>query len=92
VIECSVSLGIKKIFITGGYRVEKSFWTSPFLTKEKPCPSSIKSPFTLAIGPEGGFIQYEVELFKKQGFQCISYGERVLRVEYAVPGLVCRFY
>jgi 16S rRNA (uracil1498-N3)-methyltransferase len=55
-----------------------------------PCPHQLQSAITLAIGPEGGFIPYEIELLGMQGFESISLGERILRVEYAIPALVGR--
>lgn len=39
----------------------------------------------LAIGPDGGWVPYEVELFQKNGFTPVSLGRRVLRGEVAVP-------
>ena len=48
----------------------------------------------LAIGPEGGFIDYEVEKFTQAGFKTITLGQRILRCEtalpYAVSMLECR--
>jgi RsmE family RNA methyltransferase len=38
----------------------------------------------LAIGPEGGWIQRELDTFVARGFTPVSLGERVLRVETAV--------
>lgn len=54
------------------------------------CPHSLNSPVILAVGPEGGFIPYEIELFCSQGFEVVSLGERILRVEQAVAALVGR--
>jgi 16S rRNA (uracil1498-N3)-methyltransferase len=58
---------------------------------DSPFPASIPGPTTLAIGPEGGFIPYEVEKFQECGFASVSLGERILRVETAVPVLLSRF-
>ena len=44
----------------------------------------------LAIGPEGGFVEYEVEKFMKAGFEGVHLGERILRVETAVTALLAR--
>jgi len=48
-------------------------------------------PTTLAIGPEGGFIPYEVDKLVEGGFTPFSFGERILRVETAVPVLISKF-
>ncbi|SDB82321.1 16S rRNA (uracil(1498)-N(3))-methyltransferase [Acinetobacter boissieri] len=42
-------------------------------------------PCCLVIGPEGGFIAYEIELFKTNGCQTVSLGNRILRTETAIP-------
>ncbi|MDG4476499.1 16S rRNA (uracil(1498)-N(3))-methyltransferase [Thiovibrio frasassiensis] len=42
----------------------------------------------LAIGPEGGWVDFEVEHLKKQGFIPFSLGARILRVDTAVPALL----
>ena len=49
-------------------------------------------PVTLAIGPEGGFSDYELRLFDGAGFTSASLGSRVLRVETALPVLVANLF
>jgi|TARA_B110000459_G_C16312713_1_gene359937 RsmE family RNA methyltransferase len=56
------------------------------------CPVDSQSPITLAIGPEGGFIPYEVEKLIEVGFQSVHLGPRILRVENAVPALISRLF
>jgi RsmE family RNA methyltransferase len=51
-------------------------------------PAGTKDPIVLAIGPEGGWIQYEVELFEAHGFQRFTSGPRILRVDTAVSFLL----
>ena len=54
------------------------------------CPRSLREPCALAIGPEGGFVDYEVELLKEAGFIPVSIGPRILRVEFAAAWLAGR--
>lgn len=42
------------------------------------------APVVLAIGPEGGWIERELETFVSRGFQLVSIGAPILRVEAAV--------
>lgn len=138
------SLGAKNIVLMNSYRVEKSFWQSPWLSDEKiheqlslgleqsrdtilpevilekrfkpfvedrlpammegkkglvahpvggnRCPHQIDQPSVLAIGPEGGFIPYEVEKLEEAGFERIHLGSRILRVETAVTAIVSKLY
>ena len=57
-----------------------------------PCPRSVSGPVTLAVGPEGGFVPYEIDLFRKAGFQPVTLGSRILNVETAVPSLIARLF
>jgi RsmE family RNA methyltransferase len=43
-----------------------------------------RTPAVLAIGPEGGWIEREIETFVARGFQLVSLGAPILRVEAAV--------
>ncbi|WP_308368190.1 MULTISPECIES: 16S rRNA (uracil(1498)-N(3))-methyltransferase [unclassified Microbulbifer] len=143
-IEHATALGVKKLYLINAYRVEKSYWQSPWLTEGKlreqcllgleqsvdtglpqielrkrfkpfvedelpeiaanslklvahpvtdnPCPVDIRQNATLAVGPEGGFIPYEVEKLQEIGFAAVHLGPRILRVETALPVLLSRLY
>lgn len=54
------------------------------------CPCDIARPIVLAAGPEGGFVDHEIREFCAIGFQCVTMGQRILRVETAVQALVGR--
>lgn len=138
------SMGVKEIYLVNSWRVEKSFWQSPVLAKEKlagymelgleqardtimpelhikrffarfvknelphiaqnthcltahpktdqPCPAGINCPATLAIGPEGGWIDLEVKTFEEIGFTSYNIGPRILTVETATTTLISRLY
>jgi RsmE family RNA methyltransferase len=138
------ALGVKKNILLNCFRVEKSFWQSPFLSESSvreqlvlgleqardtvlpevllrplfkpfvedelsalikgtlslvahptataPCPRDVKRAVTLAIGPEGGFIPYEIEKLIACGFTPVQMGERILSVETAVPALIARLF
>ena len=143
-LQTIASMGVAKLVLINSYRVEKSFWQTPFLQPEalheqlilgleqardtvlpeiilakrfKPfvedelpamaantrgliahpgdypeCPRALSEPVTLAIGPEGGWIPYEVELLSQAGLNPVQLGERILRVETAVPALLARLF
>lgn len=44
----------------------------------------------VAIGPEGGWVPFEVELLERLGFQGFTLGERILRVDTAVPAVLAQ--
>ena len=54
------------------------------------CPIASPNDTTLAIGPEGGFTNYEVEKLIQQGFIPFSLGPRIMRVETAIPVAISR--
>ena len=144
VLQTVASMGVPRLILLNSYRVEKSFWQTPFLQPEaireqlilgleqardtvlpeviiekrfKPfvedqlpqlaagslglvghpgdypaCPRAVTQPVTLAIGPEGGWIPYEVEKLAATGLQPVQLGERILRVETAVTALLARLF
>lgn len=145
ILQTIAAMGVEKLILVNSYRVEKSFWQTPWLQpaaiheqlllgleqacdtvlpevilekRFKPfvedrlpalaadslnlvahpgdypeCPRALGTqPLTLAIGPEGGWIPYEVDLLSKAGFQPVQLGPRILRVETAVPALIARLY
>lgn len=144
VFQTVATMGVPRVILLNSYRVEKSFWQTPFLEPEaireqlilgleqardcvlpeiliekrfKPfvedrlpqwvegslglvghpgdypaCPRGIDQPVTLAIGPEGGWIPYEIDLLGKAGLQPVQLGERILRVETAVTALLARLF
>lgn len=144
ILQTLSTLGAKKIHLINSYRVEKSYWQTPFLEpasihdqlilgleqgcdttvpevhlhkRFKPfvedelpaliantralvahpytttaCPSQIDYALSLAVGPEGGFIPYEIELLATCGFEAVHLGERIMRVETAVPYLLGRLF
>jgi RsmE family RNA methyltransferase len=57
---------------------------------ERACPRAVHGPLTLVIGPEGGFVPFEIERLVSIGAECVGLGERVLRVETAVVALLAR--
>jgi RsmE family RNA methyltransferase len=57
-----------------------------------PCPRNLDGPCVLAIGPEGGWIESELSSLARVGFSAVDLGPRILRVETAIAGLVCRLF
>ncbi|CBL44333.1 Conserved hypothetical protein [gamma proteobacterium HdN1] len=145
ILQTVAAMGVKSVYLINTYRVEKSYWQSPFLlpeaifqelllgleqgvdtqlpqvqlrTRFKPfvedeLPALLQGKLglvahptgeahdiralgeqasVLAIGPEGGFIPYEIEKLQAAGFRSLSLGPRILRVETAIPVLLTRLY
>lgn len=144
ILQTVATMGVSRLIIINSYKVEKSFWQTPFLHPEaikqqlllgleqakdtilpevqlikrfKPfvedelpslsqatekliahlgdypaCPAQLNKPVTLAIGPEGGWIDYEVDKLQHIGFQPIQLGERILRVETAVVAFLTKLF
>lgn len=143
IIMDAVTIGVERISLIHSYRVDKSYWQTPFLQQlddyvtlgleqagdtiapeiqlykrfkpfvedvlstwinaERPAyvahpyaeqhmPYAIQHSCSLIIGPEGGFIPYEIELLKKNGCQAMSIGNRILRTETAVSNILGRLF
>lgn len=146
ILQMVVTLGVTELILINSFRVEKSFWQSPWLSEaaiaeqlrlgleqagdtvaprvtlaprfkpfvEDDLPTLMQGrqgwvahpakqangpqegsaetrrlspstkPTLLAIGPEGGFIAYEIEKLQAAGLICCDLGPRILRVETAV--------
>ncbi|OUS28302.1 16S rRNA (uracil(1498)-N(3))-methyltransferase [Gammaproteobacteria bacterium 45_16_T64] len=144
ILQTAASMGVKKLILINSYKVEKSYWQSPYLQEDsineqltlgleqavdtimpevvlkkrfKPfiedelpaiannkrciiahpelsagiCEAS-EQETVLAIGPEGGFIPYEVENLNAAGFKTVTLGTRILKVETAVPVLLSKLF
>jgi 16S rRNA (uracil1498-N3)-methyltransferase len=143
-LQSCISMGVKDIILLNSWKVEKSYWQTPWLNDQalyenavlgleqakdtvlpniqlrklfKPfvedelrnfsqaskrilahpggasaCPVNLEQPCTLVIGPEGGFTSYEAEKIQEQDFEVVNIGERILRVETAVPALISRIF
>lgn len=139
----AVTLGVEKIILIHSYRVDKSYWQTPFLqqldhyvelgleqagdtvapkielykrfkpfvedvlsklvTAQQPAyvahpyaensmPFAIDHACSIVIGPEGGFIPYEVDLLVKNGCQAVSLGNRIIRTETVIPYVLGRLF
>ena len=58
----------------------------------EPCPVDLEQACVLAIGPEGGWNDFEMQKWSDAGMQCVHLGDRILKVETAVPVLLSRLY
>lgn len=64
----------------------RKFVAHPYATAAYPAVT----PATLAIGPEGGFIAKEIESLVAAGFEPVTMGKRILRVETAISAILGR--
>lgn len=144
ILQTVATMGVKELVLINSFRVEKSYWQTPFLQPDsireqfllgleqgcdtilpkvemikrfKPfvedslptrasgskalvahpgpypeCPRQQEGHVWLAIGPEGGFIPYEIDKLTAAGFQPVQLGARILRVETAVTALLSRLF
>lgn len=53
-------------------------------------PMPLADQALLAIGPEGGWVDFELDRFAACGFQGFTLGSRILRVDSAVPALLAQ--
>lgn len=61
---------------------------SPGASERVPIGAARRGPVVLAVGPEGGFNEFEEGLWKEAGFQAVTLGRRILRSEFAVNSLL----
>jgi len=56
---------------------------------QQACAAMAKADdITLAIGPEGGWSNRDIEVLGAMGFDCLSFGPRIMRTETAAPALL----
>ncbi|MDE3032317.1 MAG: 16S rRNA (uracil(1498)-N(3))-methyltransferase [Acidobacteriota bacterium] len=56
----------------------------------EPFPRTLVAPVTLAIGPEGGWIEAEIHSLVRAGMRPLDLGPRILRTETALAALAGR--
>jgi RsmE family RNA methyltransferase len=57
---------------------------------KQPCPHALAGPATVIVGPEGGFLDREIEGLVQAGARLVGLGERPLPVDTAVIALLAR--
>lgn len=55
-------------------------------------PVAERERLLLAVGPEGGWTEEEVELLESRGFRRRSLGPRILRTDTATVALLARLF
>ncbi len=58
---------------------------------EKFNSAKLTTPAVLAVGPERGFTDFEIDKFNQCGFKTISLGHRPLRTEVFIPSFLGQF-
>jgi len=61
---------------------------SPTASEPVPVGAARRSSVVLAVGPEGGFNDFEEQLWRDSGFGAVTLGPRILRSEFAVNALL----
>ena len=61
---------------------------SPGATERVPVGAAKRTHVVLAVGPEGGFNDFEEELLRSSGFRPVTLGRRILRSEFAVNSIL----
>jgi 16S rRNA (uracil1498-N3)-methyltransferase len=77
-------------YCKSGHLPEKKILAHPLGNKEPRetiAPSVSPSDSALAVGPEGGFTEQEVQMARQAGWMVVSLGPRLLRVETAALAL-----
>lgn len=57
---------------------------------EQKMPQMIEQACSIIVGPEGGFIDYEIDLLVKNGCQAKNLGNRIIRTESVIPYVLGR--
>ena len=61
---------------------------SPGAAEPVPVGAARRGPVALAVGPEGGFNDFEENLLQSSGFRPVTLGKRILRSEFAVNSIL----
>jgi 16S rRNA (uracil1498-N3)-methyltransferase len=80
-ISCGERKGVKIIF----WEEETQTGLSDVLRRQH---SDWAEEFFIVVGPEGGFLKEEVDRAREAGFQSVSIGRQILRVETAVLAIL----
>lgn len=59
---------------------------------EQSMPVNIPHACSVVVGPEGGFIPYEIDLLTKNGCQAVSLCNRILRTETSISYILGRLF